>query len=571
MEQEKQSGPAAVAETLLGEPQSSDRLQYSAEMLRRSLDETEEQTLVGKVLGGLYRVEALVGEGGMGAVYAATHVHLKKRFALKVLAESAAVDRRAIERFLQEAQAASGIDNPHIIDVINFDRTADGRVFLVMELLEGQSLAQRLESGPVPPLEALALMKQLCDALTAAHEAGIVHRDLKPENVFLIDRDGKDFVKVLDFGISKVERAEAEAVRLTKTGQLVGTPLYMSPEQARGDDAIDHRADVYALGILLYEMLVGRPPFEGQNYFQLLWKHGNVVPEAPRASVDGPVPWPESLDAAILQALEKQPSNRYESVGAFAAALAQAASVSAVPASPPEQPGTFSRSVRLSGAAQTSEASGSVLPSEAAQPSEPAQPSAPVRPSEPAESELSSLSGASQTPRSRWLWSVAILAAAGLGLSAFVFSGGPTEASPSTNGSLPGVHAAGEPAPVDEARGAQTPSTNHEAATMMGERSPAEAEIPTAVEAPPPEGAPEETRVRFETVPSGAEVSLDGEVLCRTPCEESFGQGLHRLRLSRRGYRGQTVRVDPSEQTLVRRRLRPTEASEPSIRFRKRY
>lgn len=278
--------------------------------------------MIGRVLSGLYKVQDRIGEGGMGTVYMALHIHLNKPFAVKVLSEKVAANKTAVDRLLQEAQAASSIDHDNIVDVVSFDATDDGRVFLVMELLKGTSLGELVDRGPMRLERALPIVYQLCQALGAAHERGIVHRDLKPDNVFIVRKAEADFVKVLDFGISKVKSAEAEQVRMTKTGQLVGTPLYMSPEQAKGEADVDHRADIYALGVMLYEMVAGKPPFEGGNYFQLLWKHGNETPPPPTTYQPS---LPEGVSAAIMRSLEKSPAARFQSMAAFEAALHAAA------------------------------------------------------------------------------------------------------------------------------------------------------------------------------------------------------------------------------------------------------
>ena len=274
--------------------------------------------MIGQVLSGLYKVQSRIGRGGMGTVYMAVHIHLDKPFAVKVLSDQIATNKSAIQRLLQEARTASSIDHDNIVDVFSFDATEDGRVFLVMELLEGVSLSELVERGPMRIERALPIARQVCQALEAAHARGVVHRDLKPENVFICRKRDADFVKVLDFGISKVRAADAEQVRVTKTGQLVGTPLYMSPEQARGELDVDHRADVYALGVMLFEMLTGHPPFEGTNYFQLLWKHGNEPAPSARTRIPD---LPESLDRVLLRALEKKPDARFQNMRDFEEAL----------------------------------------------------------------------------------------------------------------------------------------------------------------------------------------------------------------------------------------------------------
>jgi len=276
--------------------------------------------LIGVTLGGLYQVERLLGVGGMGRVYQARHTLLGKGFAVKVLPEGRAQKPSAAERFLREARAASRIDNDHIVKVVNVDRDEEGRLFIVMELLAGENLADRIERGPMSVDASLEVASQVGDALQAAHDTGIVHRDLKPENIFLIDKEGRDFVKVLDFGISKIKNPEHGDPKLTATDQIVGTPLYISPELARGFDNVDHRTDIYALGVILYEMLTGTPPFSGANHFQLLYQHGTEAPDPPsqrseRAKI------PPHVEAAILKALEKAPNDRFSSMHEFLAAL----------------------------------------------------------------------------------------------------------------------------------------------------------------------------------------------------------------------------------------------------------
>jgi serine/threonine-protein kinase len=283
-------------------------------------DDDGPDLLLGKVLGGHYKIEDRIGEGGMGTVYRALHVHLSKHFAVKVLSKKIAENKQAVERLRQEAVAASSIDHDNIVDVVHFDATDDGDVFIVMELLKGAPLADIVERGRIGLQESLHISLQICSALHAAHENGIVHRDLKPENVFIVRKNDVDFVKVLDFGISKVKSAETEQVRMTKTGQLVGTPLYMSPEQAKGEADIDRRVDVYALGVILYEMLAGAPPFEGDNYFQLLWKHGNEMPDPPSFKApDADIP--EAVEAIIMKALAKDPSDRFQTMAEMREAL----------------------------------------------------------------------------------------------------------------------------------------------------------------------------------------------------------------------------------------------------------
>ncbi|MGB5284276.1 MAG: serine/threonine-protein kinase, partial [Polyangiales bacterium] len=273
--------------------------------------ELVQDPLLGATLGGLYHVQRLIGVGGMGRVYEATHRNLGKAYAVKVLPEGRADKPDAVERFLREAKSATKIDHEHIVKVVNCDSDEEHRLFIVMELLDGENLADRLDRGALPVDEAVEIARQTGEALQAAHDAGIVHRDLKPENIFLTQKHGRDFVKVLDFGISKIKTPDHGDPKLTATDQIIGTPLYISPELARGMSLVDHRTDVYALGVILYEMLTGSPPFTGENHFQLLYKHGNEAPDPPsqrskKANI------PPHVEAAVLCAMEKDPADRFE-------------------------------------------------------------------------------------------------------------------------------------------------------------------------------------------------------------------------------------------------------------------
>ena len=277
-------------------------------------------SLIGNTLDR-YKILSLIGKGGMGVVYEAEHTQLGKRVAIKLILEKYANDVEAIARFQREALAASRIGNPHIIDVSDIGTAPDGRTFVVMELLTGLPLSRVVQqSGPMPPWRAVMIMRQVLRAVGAAHGKGIVHRDLKPDNIFLLSQDDQqDFVKLLDFGISKIIDSEASvaATKLTVTGMVIGTPLYMAPEQAMGNE-IGHQADLYACGVILYEMLTGKPPFEGATYPVLVAKL--LTQDPPRIDTvrAGLAPM---LIAAVHRALEKEPANRFSTADAFIAAL----------------------------------------------------------------------------------------------------------------------------------------------------------------------------------------------------------------------------------------------------------
>ena len=256
-----------------------------------------------RILANRYRLEATIGHGGMGIVHRAIDQELERAVAIKLLSEDH--DEVAFERFLTEAKRTAAVRHPCIIEV--FDVGKDGPdAFLVMELLEGETLAQRLAGGPIAAAEAVAIGGQICDALAAAHEAGLVHRDLKPANVFLVrTAESAPRVKLLDFGIAK--RIDGATAR-TDPSMIVGTLEYLSPEQIRGE-ALDGRADLYALGMTLYRMLTGVPPFAGDNVASLIHQHLSVAPGALRdRAPDRAIP--RALDAAVLRLLAKAPSRR---------------------------------------------------------------------------------------------------------------------------------------------------------------------------------------------------------------------------------------------------------------------
>ena len=241
---------------------------------------SERTSLVGGILAGRYRIDRQIGEGGMGAVYLAEHVHMRKVVAVKVLHREMTFLPEVVARFEREAVAAARIEHPHVAAATDFGRLDDGAFYLVLEYVEGQSLRQLLDDGgPLPPDAALHVAVQIADALSAAHAAGIVHRDLKPDNVMLIVRDNDPyFVKVLDFGIAKIELSETQN-QLTQMGSVFGTPEYMAPEQASGTP-VDARADLYTLGVIIYEMLSGRTPFSDDDLVVVLTRQMTAEPPA---------------------------------------------------------------------------------------------------------------------------------------------------------------------------------------------------------------------------------------------------------------------------------------------------
>lgn len=278
--------------------------------------------LVGQVLADRYQVQKLLGDGGMGSVYLAEHVALRKRVAIKVLHQELCRDQTQVDRFLQEARAASMIGHENIVDIVDFGPVPGGSVFFAMEFLEGEDLADLLRrEGRLGWARAKGLMLQILRALAAAHAKGIIHRDLKPANCFLVKRsDGRDFVKLLDFGIAKVTDPESgDGGGLTRTGAVFGTAKYMAPEQACGEVA-DNRTDIYAAAICLYEFMTGTVPYDGDNFMRVLSQHLTepLTPpttKAPDANIS------PAVEAVIVKALSKRREDRYQSMEEFAAAI----------------------------------------------------------------------------------------------------------------------------------------------------------------------------------------------------------------------------------------------------------
>ncbi|MCC6747295.1 MAG: serine/threonine protein kinase [Deltaproteobacteria bacterium] len=284
----------------------------------------EDPGLVGQVVAGRYRVLKKMGEGGMGTVYLAEHMAIEKKVALKVLLQEYARKQDLKERFLQEAKAAARIGHENIVDITDFGTTPDGSVFFAMEFLEGRDLSQVIrKDGPMAWARAKPILLQICRALGAAHSKEIIHRDMKPENIYLIEREGRrDFAKLLDFGIAKVAGVGDSERRLTRTGMIFGTPEYMSPEQAQGHKP-DHRVDIYAVGVIMYEMLTGEVPFKADTFMGILTKHIFEQP-VPPTKLKPTLGIPGEVEAIVLKAMSKDREERFRSMAEMAAAIAQA-------------------------------------------------------------------------------------------------------------------------------------------------------------------------------------------------------------------------------------------------------
>ena len=273
----------------------------------------------GQILSGRYRVVSVLGRGGMGEVWAGVHTGTGRKVAIKLLDEKFLDNPSIVERFGREARAASAIEHPGIADVLDLDRTETGLPYLVMEFLQGETLGQRIQAlGKLTEAKAVDVMCQLLEALDAAHEGGIVHRDLKPDNIFLVPKGpGREVVKILDFGISQ-KADEASMKKLTQVGSVLGTPHYMCPEQAIGQEILDGRADIYSAGVVLYECVVGDVPFDADNYNALLntiLRENPIPPSKRGANISA------AVERVIMMALEKDKEKRPQTAGQMRAML----------------------------------------------------------------------------------------------------------------------------------------------------------------------------------------------------------------------------------------------------------
>lgn len=291
----------------------------------------------GQVIDGKYRIVRLLGTGGMGAVFEGENLRIRRRVAIKMLHAGVSDQVEVVRRFEREAQAAALVGSEHICEVLDLGLLPDGTRYMVMEYLDGETLGSRItRSGRLSPSQSTPLLIQVLEALGSAHAAGIIHRDLKPDNIFILpQRSGRrDFVKILDFGVSKFAQAAGEEMGVTRAGAVVGTPYYMSPEQARGSAVVDARSDIYAIGVLLYQATTGQVPFQAETFNELLFKI--VLEVAPP-----PQTYTPDLDldfAALIQrAMARDPAQRFQSCAEFRDALLayQAARQGGYPVAPP--------------------------------------------------------------------------------------------------------------------------------------------------------------------------------------------------------------------------------------------
>ncbi len=285
--------------------------------------ERAEDPLLGQTLADKYRIEELIAEGGMGAVYRGTHVLMDKTVAIKVLHPALAADDKIVARFSREARAASRLSHPHALSVTDFGESENGVVFLVMEYLKGLTLKDVIHGeGQMPLPRVIEIVRQICGALEAAHAEGVVHRDLKSDNIMLLDIGGGDWAKVLDFGIAKITEKVGQDPALTAPNLIIGTPQYMSPEQCSQAAEIDSRSDIYSFGVILYEMLVGHVPFTGESPTAIMMKH---LQEPPPSVLEERKDLPAAVGRVVTRAMAKRPEDRYQTVSELAEDLTAAA------------------------------------------------------------------------------------------------------------------------------------------------------------------------------------------------------------------------------------------------------
>jgi len=486
--------------------------------------------LIGQTLDGRYKILRVIGEGGMGVVYEAEHVLIEKRVAIKVLRDTFTSRPDVVERFRQEAKSASKIGHPNIVDVSDFGETLSGQSYIVMEMLSGEDLADLLARERVlSSARATRLVFQVARALHATHKKNIVHRDLKPENIYLIERDGAtDIVKVVDFGVAKMSDVETPAGRrLTRTGMIFGTPEYMSPEQALGKP-FDHRVDIYALGAIFYELLTGRVPFEGDNFMEILAKHGHApVPTLREANPTTQVS--AELESIVMRTLCKDPDQRYQSMGELANALRAAPEMPSLePGEAIEAPVWALRSGVVTGATDADATVATRATRSSRRPNAPT--AARAREPEPA-GESAADSGVSEAaPESagaaewrgganetglptrhatRWLWTAAALTAIGVGAA---YGWRRTHEPRVSVSSLAPPQVLVEATPLEGSVSAAT-------ATAIT--------TPEAAAGPAPHAAVPLVQVQIRTRPSGASIAVLGSDLrcAATPCTLALPRG----------------------------------------------
>ncbi len=514
------------------------------------------------MLDSRYRIDHLLGVGGMGEVYAGCHVPLQKTVAIKVLRAELAETPDMVERFQREAVAASRIGHENIVQVTDIGQTPDGAPFLVMEYLEGQDLGKRIDSrGRLPVGRACYLCTEILAAIGAAHAAGIIHRDLKPENIFLARQSRCEQVKILDFGISRIAGTGEPVRRLTHTGVVLGTPMYMAPEQASGEVEVTPAADIYAIGAILYEMITGHEPFDGGTYNAVIVKvvMGELVP--PRHHVPELDP---AVDAIIRTAMALQPAERYPSAAAFAQALApyvilpqsdqsfpglSPASPTATTASLRSNPDAAAtgRDHRPTALAQTQPSQELLAPPDTLPARAPGAAAAPSAPGPAATAAAGPTAAVPARPagRSRLWWAaVPLLAAAGAGVAWWQISQAPAAADPAE--------------PADRAPAAAV------AAPPDPTSAPAAPTVPSNAAAPDAQSL---VTITFHLSPDDATVVIDGAELAGRELVRPRSSGPVEVEVRRDGYEPKQRTVELGGDREIEFVLEPV--PEPSSRTRR--
>jgi tRNA A-37 threonylcarbamoyl transferase component Bud32 len=552
----------------------------------------------GQLIGN-YRIVQKIGTGGMGAVYLAEHPMIGKKVALKVIHRELASNKEVVQRFFQEARAVNRIGNEHIVEIHDFGVTAEGDHFYIMEYLEGRTLASVLAREPVMDnMRALHVGAQIASALGAAHANGVIHRDLKPDNIMLLTRLGDpDFVKVLDFGLAKMFQGSGASPVQTAAGVLLGTPQYMSPEACESKRDIDHRTDIYALGILLFQMMCGRLPFEGESMGEVLVKQVTQLPPVPRA-INPNIP--PAVEQVLLRCLAKHPDARFQTMQQLRDALLDPEAY--LRASPPIAPARSvapgeakvdARTVMAHAAQQKAQGSGQAATMIAAAPppgSKSRQMQVPglVAPQEPKHNTMRIATPAgysSRPPRKAWPIVLVIGLVLGLGGGAFAVawfgrshSGETATDADAAVGSTPGSGSGSSVSAVVRDTGSVSSTV---AAGGSGSASPpppidAAVAIAVAVDAtaPPPPvvdasvAAPPArlVRVTLESSPDGATViGPDGPALGKTPLKLDWPAGEQPVTfvLKLKGYKDKTVEATVTSNSMTRVELDRIQVSRP--------
>jgi len=536
-------------------------------------EEVEGELRPGQILGEHYRVEKRIGRGAMGAVYVVEHLGLGKRFAAKVVSAARASDANAVRRLRSEARTLSAIEHENIVTVTHLGQTGDGRLFVVMELLEGEDLGSRMQRQRLraargqgmpwlPDEEVAEYVPQLLSALTAAHQAQVVHRDLKPDNLFLAKKRGRDLLKVVDFGISKMRQVD-DAPSLTQTGQILGTPLYMAPEQGKSTAEVDARADLYSFGCILHEMLTGQPPFVADGVYDCIVKHATEAPNAP--SLLRPDLSPE-LDAIVLRCLQKKPGNRYanaeEILEAFELAWSHGPTTGEVFGERPK--------LQHASASSMDAASEPSLEEELGDGARAARAESIPEDGPPVASAgldtTASMERAHPSAARRWQLGLGVLLLLGLAGGAYAMYAPAAQTTPAAASATPTTATPTTATPTTATPTTATPTTaTPTTATAVPAVDPNAVEPDTSDAKPDDQAQPVEdevvaavpVQVHVRTSPSGATVYSMGESLGRTPIDITLPEsGELNVEVARAGYRMEHVHLSAEEPEPATLRLR---------------